>query len=175
MGPTKWNNMYNRWKNSKENKNLVTLIMRKFKSIRVICVFKKKSGKASDSTNLCINLNHTVNHRVLLQCQNMCTSFVLLYCDRNICTANYFKDRLKCYMFSLLTLERNIKCTLPLSYKSPWSYATFFALSRIFCVAFPFHYIRVYFTAINMYKWITDCTCFVTTQQLTPTFKYNWS
>jgi len=78
--------------------------------------------------------------------------YSLLYGDRHMCTANFFKDRLKCYMFSLLTIERNIKCTLPLSYKSPRNYAAFFALSRIFCVAFPFHYIPVCFTAINMYK-----------------------
>jgi len=162
MGPTKWNNMYTNWKKSKKAKLLVTLIMRKFKYVRVIYLFKK-SGKASDSINLCKNMNHTVNQILLLQCQNMCTSYLLLYCDRNICTANFFKYNLKCYMLSLLTTGRNIKCTFALNYKSPWSYAAFFALSRIFCVAFPFHYIRVYFTAINMYKWIPDCTCFVTT------------
>jgi len=148
--------------------------MRKFKSIRVIYLFKK-SGKDSNSINSYINLNHTVNQRVLLQCQNMCTSYSLLYGDRNTCTANFFKDILKRYMLSLLTTDRNIKCTLPLSYISPWSYAEFFALSRIFCVTFPFYCILVYFPAINMYKWITDCTGFVTTWLLTPTFKYNWS
>lgn len=154
--------MYTIWKKSKQSKMLVTLIMIKFKYIRVIYLFKK-SGKACDSINLCKNMNHTVNQRLLLQCQNMCTSYLLLYCDRNICTANFFKCNLKCYIPSLLTIERNKKCTFALSYKSPWSYAAFFALSIIFCVAFPFHYIRLYFTAINMYKWITDYTCFITT------------
>jgi len=102
-------------KNQNKAKVLVTLIMRKFKYIRVIYLFKK-SGKASDSINLCTNMNHTANQRLLLQCQNKCTSYLLLYCDRNICTENFFKYNLKCYMLSLLKTQRNIKCTFALNY-----------------------------------------------------------
>jgi len=80
--------------------------MRKLKPIRVIYLFKK-SGKASDSINLYINLNHTINHRVLLQYQNLCTSYLLLYGDRNMCTANFFKDIKMLHAFNANNLEKN--------------------------------------------------------------------
>jgi len=79
--------------------------MRKFKPIKVIYLFKK-SGKA-DSINFYINLNHTVNHEVLLQYQNMCTSYLLLYSDRNMCTANFFKDIKMLHAFNANNLEKH--------------------------------------------------------------------
>jgi len=80
--------------------------MRKFKPIRVIYLFKK-SGKASDSINLHINLNHTVNHGVLLQYQNMCTSYLLLYGDCSMCTANFFKDIKMLHAFNANNLQKH--------------------------------------------------------------------